>query len=275
MTTSRGRDWGGPVFDSPMLKLSLCTLSLFPMSDSLPSFGVSPLLGVFCCYSDFGKRSNTEEDEYGNPIRKKTLKFGGVKVKPWIRSVDINNPQFSLCLAFPNDEQCKEALREYAIRNQVGLWFEKNETKKILVKCQRGCPFKLYASRPKGWGDTMLVRTLINKHTCSPVQISHFLTYRRIVAEVKNTLLVDEDWSRKGSGLSAWTSIAWICLDMTPKLTHVVVVIVRRRQVDQATPAGGQVEQHLLCPAYPNSPILTPLSTPLRTGGRVAEPERR
>ncbi|KAL6134366.1 hypothetical protein ACLB2K_066598 [Fragaria x ananassa] len=39
-----GRDWGGPVFDSLMLKLNLCTLSLFPMWDSLPSFGVSPLL---------------------------------------------------------------------------------------------------------------------------------------------------------------------------------------------------------------------------------------
>ncbi|KAL6146264.1 hypothetical protein ACLB2K_056947 [Fragaria x ananassa] len=126
--------------------------------------------------------SDTEEDEYGNPIRKKTLKFGGVKVKPWIRSVDINNPQFRLCLAFPNDEQCKEALREYAIRNQS--------------------------------------------------------------------------------------------LPSSPS-TDVVVVIVRRRQVDRATPAGGQVEQHLLCPAYPNSPILTPLSTSLRTGGRVAEPERR
>ena len=25
MTTSRGRDWGGPVFDSPMLKLALST----------------------------------------------------------------------------------------------------------------------------------------------------------------------------------------------------------------------------------------------------------
>ncbi|KAL6137573.1 hypothetical protein ACLB2K_062863 [Fragaria x ananassa] len=45
MTASRGRDCGGPVFDSSMLKLSLCTLSLFPMWDSLPSFGVSPLLG--------------------------------------------------------------------------------------------------------------------------------------------------------------------------------------------------------------------------------------
>ncbi|XP_061988909.1 uncharacterized protein LOC133707368 [Rosa rugosa] len=140
--------------------------------------------------------SDTEEDEDGNPLPKKLNK--GVKIRPWIRSVDLKNPKFRLGLAFPNSEQFKEAVRECAIRNQIGLWFEKNSKHKVEVNCQWDCPFRLYASTSKGEGPTLIIRTLNNKHTCSPVETSHFLDYNRIAREVQPDLLVDENWSRAG-----------------------------------------------------------------------------
>ncbi|XP_062015494.1 uncharacterized protein LOC133732053 [Rosa rugosa] len=140
--------------------------------------------------------SETEEDEDGNSLPNKINK--GVKIRPWIRSVDLRNPKFRLGLTFPNSEQLKEAVRECAIRNQLGLWFENNSKHKIEVNCQWDCPFRLYASTSKGEGPTLIIRTLNNKHTCSPVEISHFLNYNRIAQEVQADLLVDENWSRVG-----------------------------------------------------------------------------
>ncbi|XP_004292542.1 PREDICTED: uncharacterized protein LOC101294916 [Fragaria vesca subsp. vesca] len=80
------------------------------------------------------------------------------------------------------------------------MWFEKNTKKKMQVKCQWGCPFYMYASNVKRFGpDNMVVKTLNPQHICSPIVTSHFLTYRRVAKEVKERLLVDEDWwSRKG-----------------------------------------------------------------------------
>ncbi|KAL6201482.1 hypothetical protein ACLB2K_025196 [Fragaria x ananassa] len=44
----------------------------------------------------------------------------------------------------------------------------------------------------------MVVKTLNPQHICSPMVTNHLLTYRRVTEEVKDRLLVDEDWSRKG-----------------------------------------------------------------------------
>ncbi|KAL6129303.1 hypothetical protein ACLB2K_072655 [Fragaria x ananassa] len=103
----------------------------------------------------------TEEDEEGNPIKMPT-RLGKMKLYPYIRSVEIKDPNFRLGLLFPNVEQLREAVSECAIKNQIGMWFEKNTKKKMQVKCQWGCPFYMVAE------------------------------------EVKERLLVDEDWSRKG-----------------------------------------------------------------------------
>ncbi|KAK9922476.1 hypothetical protein M0R45_030938 [Rubus argutus] len=63
--------------------------------------------------------SETEEDEDYNPLPKKSSK--GVNVKAWRRSVDLKNPIFAVGQAFLNAEVLKEAVRKFAIKNQLGL----------------------------------------------------------------------------------------------------------------------------------------------------------
>lgn len=130
--------------------------------------------------------SETEEDENGNPLPKKLKK--GVKIIPWIRSVDLKNPKFKLGHAFPNSKYLKEGVREYGIKNQLGLWFKKNSKNKVQVSCQWECPFNLYASTEKDAGDTMIIRTLNNDHSCSPVDSSQWLTYNRFLTPLIDVL---------------------------------------------------------------------------------------
>ncbi|KAL6138320.1 hypothetical protein ACLB2K_063603 [Fragaria x ananassa] len=142
--------------------------------------------------------SETKEDEERNPIKMPT-RLGKMKLYPYIRYVEIKNPSFRLGLLFPNVEQLREAVRECAIRNQIDMCFEKNTKKKMQVKCQWGCLFYMYANNVKNLGpDNMVVKTLNPQNICSPMVTSHFLTYRRVAKKVKDILLVDEDWSRKG-----------------------------------------------------------------------------
>ncbi|KAL6194496.1 hypothetical protein ACLB2K_035580 [Fragaria x ananassa] len=135
--------------------------------------------------------SGTEEADEGNVLPKRDK--NKVKTRPWIRSVDLRNSKFKLGSTFPNHEQLKEAVREVGIRNQLGLWFKKNTPNKVEVHCQWKCSFRLYASTRKNEGQTITIRTLIDQHTCSPVQTSHFLDYNKIAKEVQKDLLVDED----------------------------------------------------------------------------------
>ncbi|XP_062010891.1 uncharacterized protein LOC133727313 [Rosa rugosa] len=183
--------------------------------------------------------SESEEDGDGNPIPKRRKK--GLRVRPWIRLVDLKNPKFRLGLAFPNSAQLKEAVRECAIRNQLGLWFEKNSKKKIEVNCQSDCPFRLYASPSKGEGDTLIIKTLNNKHTCSPVETSHFLTYRRIAQEVAEDLMVDENWSRKGIHNH---------IEKKYKLDVGVQTITRAKRAAKRMNEGHYIDQYNMLAAY-------------------------
>lgn len=83
-------------------------------------------------------------------------------------------------------------MREFSIKNQVGLWFQKNTRSKVEVKCQWRCPFWMYASTISGNGDTLYIKTLRSKDNCAPFQTSHHLNSNRIATEVAKDLLVDE-----------------------------------------------------------------------------------
>ncbi|KAK9921892.1 hypothetical protein M0R45_030385 [Rubus argutus] len=140
--------------------------------------------------------SETEEDEDGNPLPKRLCK--NPKTKSWNRAVDLGTPNFCVGQAFANSEELKEAVREYCIVFQRGLWFQKNNKKKIEVKCQWGCPFWLYASRINKEDPTLYIKTLRQAHRCNVIQNSHHLNCNRVAKEIYEDLMVDTEWSRKG-----------------------------------------------------------------------------
>lgn len=59
-----------------------------------------------------------------------------MNVKAWNRSVDLKNPRFVVIQVFEDSEVLKEAVREFALKNQLRLWFDKNCKEKIEVRCQ-------------------------------------------------------------------------------------------------------------------------------------------
>ncbi|XP_024198879.2 uncharacterized protein LOC112202183 [Rosa chinensis] len=140
--------------------------------------------------------SETEEDEDGNPLPKISSK--NPKTKAWNRAVDLGTPNFCVGQAFANSEVLKEAVREYCIVYQRGLWFQKNSKIKIEVRCQWGCPFWLYASRINKEDPTMYIKTLRQAHKCHVIQKSHHLNCNRVAREVQEDLMVDTEWSRTG-----------------------------------------------------------------------------
>ncbi|XP_024191833.2 uncharacterized protein LOC112195847 [Rosa chinensis] len=140
--------------------------------------------------------SETEEGEDGNPLPKISSK--NPKTKAWNRAVDLDTPNFCVGQAFTNSEVLKEAVREYCIVYQRGLWFQKNSKIKIEVRCQWGCPFWLYASRINKEDPTMYIKTLRQAHKCHVIQKSHHLNCNRVAREVQEDLMVDTEWSRTG-----------------------------------------------------------------------------
>ncbi|KAK9921621.1 hypothetical protein M0R45_030125 [Rubus argutus] len=140
--------------------------------------------------------SETEEDEQGNPLPKSQPRR--LKVKSWNSAVDLKNPKFCISQAFANSEVLKEAVREFALQNQLGLWFSKNSPKKIQVKCQVGCLFWLYASPIGDEDPTLYIKTLRLAHKCHPVQVLPYLNANRIAEEVAQDLMVNPEWQRAG-----------------------------------------------------------------------------
>ncbi|KAL6228069.1 hypothetical protein ACLB2K_002023 [Fragaria x ananassa] len=110
------------------------------------------------------------------------------------------------------------------------------------VKCQWGCPFYMYASNVKRFGpDNMVVKTLNPQHICSPMVTSHFLTYRRVAEEVKERLLVDEDWSRNGMHKH---------IEDTYKMDVPMQTITRGKRAARKMIEGHYIEQYNKLAAY-------------------------
>ncbi|KAK9921819.1 hypothetical protein M0R45_030315 [Rubus argutus] len=190
--------------------------------------------------------SDTEEDEDRNPLPKRSRKE--VNVKAWNRSVDLKNPRFVVGQAFEDSEILKEGVREFALKNQLGLWFGKNCKEKIEVRCQLGCPFWLYASQIKGEGPTLFIKTLNDQHNCSPVQTSHYLTYNRVATEVVEDLLVDENWSR--AGIQNYIKKKFKTILKKFKLDVGVQIISRRKRKAKRMNEGHYIEQYNKLAAY-------------------------
>ncbi|KAK9931677.1 hypothetical protein M0R45_018945 [Rubus argutus] len=83
--------------------------------------------------------SETDEDEDGNPLPKRSCK--NPKTKSWIRAVDLGTPNFCVGQAFANSEELKEVVSEYCVVFRRGLWFQKNNKTKIEANVSGGASF--------------------------------------------------------------------------------------------------------------------------------------
>ncbi|CAI9287259.1 unnamed protein product [Lactuca saligna] len=88
-------------------------------------------------------------------------------------------------MRFCNPTELKHMLSNYAVANGYDLWFEKNDSDRLLVKCCKknkspSCPFRLWASW-MGKEKTFQIKSLVNEHNCCRVfKFGSIVTYRWI-----------------------------------------------------------------------------------------------
>lgn len=79
--------------------------------------------------------------------------------------IDMTNPTFSLGMTFINATEFRVALRAYSVKNNREISLKKNESGKISAKCSDGCPWRIYASRKAPDDPTIMIKTLVEKHS--------------------------------------------------------------------------------------------------------------
>ncbi|KAF7135905.1 hypothetical protein RHSIM_Rhsim08G0208800 [Rhododendron simsii] len=78
---------------------------------------------------------------------------------------DMEDPKFVLGLIFLSATVFKDAIKQYAIKNQKNVKIVKNDKKRVKVKCEAGCPWVIYATKVLG-EESYQVRTFKKKHKC-------------------------------------------------------------------------------------------------------------
>ncbi|KAL0708561.1 hypothetical protein Bca4012_074987 [Brassica carinata] len=67
---------------------------------------------------------------------------------------------------FKNVSEFREALRKYAIANQFGFRYKKNDSHRVTVKCKaEGCPWRIHASR-LSTTQLICIKKMTPSHTC-------------------------------------------------------------------------------------------------------------
>ncbi|CAI9290457.1 unnamed protein product [Lactuca saligna] len=99
-----------------------------------------------------------------------------------------------LGMRFSNPMELKNCLTNYAVKNGYNLYYEKNDSHRLLVRCCKdsknpSCPFRLWAS----WMSSersFQIKSLVDDHNCSRVfKLGSIVTYKWIGKHFKNQLL--------------------------------------------------------------------------------------
>jgi len=99
-----------------------------------------------------------------------------------------------LGMRFSNRYELKQMLTNYAVSKGYALWYEKNDSSRLLVRCckkegKSACPFRLRAT-PMSSEDSFQIKSLINEHNCCrQVNLGSIVTYRWIGKMLINGIL--------------------------------------------------------------------------------------
>ena len=66
---------------------------------------------------------------------------------------DLCKINYNLGMVFSSLEIAKNLVKEYVVANKVNVWNEKNDKKRLVVKCSLGYPFyfRISLNRDKGY----------------------------------------------------------------------------------------------------------------------------
>nr|KAJ0184637.1 hypothetical protein LSAT_V11C900455280 [Lactuca sativa] len=99
-----------------------------------------------------------------------------------------------LGMRFSNPLELKICLTYYAVKNGYNLYYEKNDSQRLLVRCCKdsknpSCPFRLWTSWMSS-ESSLQIKSLVDDHNCSKVfKLGSIVTYKWIGKHFKNQLL--------------------------------------------------------------------------------------
>ncbi|XP_058784528.1 uncharacterized protein LOC131659338 [Vicia villosa] len=162
--------------------------------------------------------------------------------------------KFQLGMMFNNKEMVRDALKEYAMKMKKNVALQKNDGKRMVVKCIDGCKFYMRITKRVG-NQFWQVASLIDEHTC------HRTPYNR---QAKTTWLAKKfahilrhSPNMKPVGLIAEAVERW-----GVKLSHDQAYRAKRRAMDLIQGAGMDQFTHLrryaleLLNSNPNSNVV-------------------
>lgn len=105
---------------------------------------------------------NSEDDTLDAPDSDEDeIKFNFKSFTP----SDMHDPKFHVGQLFSSVELLRKAIREYTCKERVNITFPKNDKGRLGAKCEKGCPWYLYAS----WDNrtnAIMVKTFNGEHNC-------------------------------------------------------------------------------------------------------------
>ncbi|KAL4576182.1 hypothetical protein LXL04_012271 [Taraxacum kok-saghyz] len=100
-----------------------------------------------------------------------------------------------LGMRFSDRNELKHMLTNYAVVNGYALWYEMNESSRLLVRCSKtevgkpSCPFRLWAT-PMSMEDSFQIKSLVDDHNCCRQQnLGALVTYKWIGKMLLNDIL--------------------------------------------------------------------------------------
>ncbi|KAI3701118.1 hypothetical protein L2E82_45763 [Cichorium intybus] len=120
---------------------------------------------------DIEEQNEDEGDKPQYPVHDETQQWD--KMKPM------------LGMRFSDPNELKHMLSNYAVANGYDLWFDKNDSNRLLVKCckknkEPSCPFRLWASW-MGKERSFQIKSLNDDHNCSRAfKLGPIVTYKWI-----------------------------------------------------------------------------------------------
>nr|KAJ0218513.1 hypothetical protein LSAT_V11C300104060 [Lactuca sativa] len=129
-----------------------------------------------------GENPQEDEDENVSYMKGKPMLNEDI---PWKKQLLI------LGMRFTNHKKLEFMTCNYVVANGYQLYYEKNDSKRLLVKCCDGeCTFRLWAS----WMSeehSFQIKSLINEHNyAKKLKLGSIVNYRWIVAHQRNPKIV-------------------------------------------------------------------------------------
>nr|XP_016438220.1 PREDICTED: uncharacterized protein LOC107764190 [Nicotiana tabacum]XP_016438225.1 PREDICTED: uncharacterized protein LOC107764190 [Nicotiana tabacum]XP_016438233.1 PREDICTED: uncharacterized protein LOC107764190 [Nicotiana tabacum]XP_016438243.1 PREDICTED: uncharacterized protein LOC107764190 [Nicotiana tabacum]XP_016438250.1 PREDICTED: uncharacterized protein LOC107764190 [Nicotiana tabacum]XP_016438257.1 PREDICTED: uncharacterized protein LOC107764190 [Nicotiana tabacum]XP_016438265.1 PR len=94
---------------------------------------------------------------------------------------------WQLGMVFENVQEFREAVTKYAIKKGIQLVKDPNEPHRVRVKCKKGCPWLLYASR-EGRSTNFTIKTYNPRHKCHRTTYNYMCNSKYVAKKFKDRI---------------------------------------------------------------------------------------